>query len=131
MAGTIMRKSYTAHRKSKIIRVKASSKHKAYTRKLSKKTIYVKASPIKDLGKPGKGPKLFSVKKGGLTKYGYSSKDAESTRRNALARAIKAEGPNVVEKRLNAIATYNKNKSPKLYRIFKGDANWVHNKYFA
>jgi hypothetical protein len=131
MAGTILRKSYTAHRKSKVIRIKASKSHKSYTRRLSKKSIRVKASRIKDQGKPGKGPKLWTVKKGGLSKYGYSSKDGMSTRHAALQKAIKAEGPNVIQKRLIAVSNYNKITSPTTHRVMRSDIEWIHKKYFT
>ena len=128
---SIVRKGYVAHRKSKTIRVKATSKHKSYIRRQKSGSYRVKASKIKDRGLPGKGPKLWSVKKGGLGNYGYSSKDSETVRRAALKRGIKKEGPNVIQKRLIAIANYNKRTSPNTHRIMRSDINWIHNNYFA
>jgi hypothetical protein len=128
---SILRKGYTAHRKSKTIRVKGTSKHKSYVRRQKSGSYRVKASKIKDRGLPGKGPKLWSVKKGGLGNYGYSTKDGQTTRRAALKRGIQKEGPNVIQKRLVAIANYNKRTSPKTHSILRSDIDWLHKHFFS
>ena len=47
----------------------------------TKKGVYVKETCIKDLGNPGKGPKLLpKLKSGTLTSHGYSSSDKKDDR---------------------------------------------------
>ena len=57
--GEILRKGYT---------------RKAYTRAdgTKVKEVRVKASCINDKGNKGKGPKLFTLRKGTLSQHGYS-----------------------------------------------------------
>jgi len=131
MSGRIRRKGYVAKRKSQTIYVKGTSKHKSYTRKLSKKSIRVKSSLIKDRGLPGKGPKLWSVRKGGLRNFGYSTSDSASQRHAALERAIAKNGATATERRLIAISNYNKRTSPRTHKIMREDITYIHNKYFA
>jgi len=132
-----MRSGYTMHRKSKTIRVKATTtkagvKRKAYTYHRKAGTTKVRSVPIKDVGAAGKGPKLIGTLKGGmLTRYHYHPVEAETNRHKALERAIRngREDPHAVIKRLVAISTLTKRTLPRASRIYKKDAKWVHKKY--
>ena len=65
---------------------------KSYTRKdgTKVKSSKVKSSMIKDVGKIGKGRRLFEIKdKGMLTDEGYSLKKSLKQRRNSLKKALR------------------------------------------
>jgi hypothetical protein len=99
----------------------------AYKRKTG---VYVDATIvppacIQDTGKPGKGPQLFVLHKGDLTKYGYHSNLSETKRHEALTLALKHIKPLSVYRKLNALYILNKNKDPIISKIYKNDANWV------
>lgn len=108
-------------------------KRRGYTRAngTKVKATTVKAGCIKDRGKKGKGPKLITdLKKGTLTQYGYSSKyRLVGERRPALKKAIKNLGALRVQRKLNAVATLNKNTNPTKSKRMKADANWVSREY--
>ena len=104
-------KVITVHRKAKVV------KRKGYTYKR------------KDVGKPGKGPKLIKIKKGKLVKYGYSTKKPASARRRALAKAVKAYGAATVWRMLHAQVILRKRTQKKVRRKFEVDRDWVAKKY--
>jgi len=114
--GEILRKGYT---------------RKAYTRAdgTRVKATKVKASCIKDKGMKGKGPKLFKLRKGTLSKHGYSLDLKAADRRKALDKAVKAEGHLPVIRKLNALYILQKNTNPVNSRKFKYDQQWVSRKY--
>ena len=88
----------------------------------------VKASTfkIKDRGKTGKGPKLFSLKKGGLSKYGYKTSAARASRHMALSRAISKGVPGItLSHRLGALATLLKRTNPNLSKRLRKNQMWV------
>lgn len=64
---------------------------------------------------------------GVLGKYGYSDIKHKSTRarHSALAKAVKSLGPTDVIRRLNAIATLQKNTQPSLSRKMRSDQRWI------
>jgi len=66
-----------------------------------------------------------SLKKGALTKHGYSTKSPAKVRQTALRKAVKASSPGTVIKRLNIIQVYNKNRSPKVAKIARSDMAFV------
>lgn len=81
----------------------------------------VKTHCRKDTGKPGKGKRLFTLKKGDLTKYGYSLKLNEDERRKALDKAKFSK--NRLIRKLNALRVLHKNTNPtyasRAYRDMK------------
>ena len=84
----------------------------------------------KDLGKPGKGPKLIDIKeKGALTKFGYAIKKSPQARRRALRKAIRKYGALSVYRKLMAQYVFRKNYAPDQAAKFKSDAEWVRNQY--
>jgi len=64
-----------------------------------------------------------------LIKYGYNAKGKDSTRHDALVKAVKNEGHITVIRRLIAISNLNENINPKDSRVFYQDAKWVEKKY--
>jgi hypothetical protein len=90
------------------------------------KGTYVKAKCIKDLGRPGKGPKAIgALRKGELKKHGYSSQKPEAQRHAALNRAIKEFGALGVSRKLMAVANYTVRTQPEKSRIYKADSEWI------
>jgi hypothetical protein len=90
------------------------------------RSVYVKASCIKDLGKPGKGKNgIGPLRKGDLSKYGYSYKLSEAERREALQRAIRAYGPLTTFRKLNAVAKLSSLTNPSAAESFAADRNWI------
>ncbi len=106
---------------------------RSYTRKngVQVRTARVTNTCISDRGGTGKWnnthnePGIGELKKGRLTKFGYSSKHAESTRHVAINKAIRAYGELAVYRMLNAIYVYTKNTSPAQAKIYKEDRDWV------
>jgi hypothetical protein len=72
-----------------------------------------------------KSRKLFVLKKGHLTKYGYHADLSESVRHEALKKALGEYTPLSLFRKLNAVYVLNKNRDKKRAAIFKADANWV------
>ena len=85
----------------------------------------VKAKCVKDRGLPGKGPRLFTVKKGGLTKYGYRLDDKDAIRHQALGKARKKIPYATLVRKLNAIRILHKNTNPTYSRKLKKDMDWL------
>ena len=85
----------------------------------------VKASCIKDRGLKGKGAKLFTVRKGGLTKYGYRLDDDKTVRHQALGKARKHMPYAKLIRKLNAIRILHKNTNPTYANKLKQDMKWL------
>lgn len=80
----------------------------------------------KNRGKPGRGPKLFKLKKGGLSRYGYQAGASTSMRHSALSRAITRGVPGLtLSQRLGALATLLKRTNPVLSRRLRLNQRWV------
>ena len=128
----IMRSGYVAHRKAKVVHVKATSTRKGYTYRVKAGKVRVKAVPIKDVGAAGKGPKVIGkLKAGMLTKYHYHPVETPTARHRALVAAVNKgrEDPHQIIKRLTAISTLTKRTLPNASRIYKRDAKWVHERW--
>ncbi len=108
--------------KGKILRKKYTKK--SFVRKDGvriKKTI-VSASCIKDKGVAGKGQNLFGkIKKGTLTKFGYSTNLNKEQRLSKLKKAVKSLGYSTVIKKLNVVRILNKNTNPVVSSKFYED----------
>jgi len=85
----------------------------------------VGASCIKDRGLPGKGAKLFTVKKGGLTKYGYRLDNSKQVRHQALGKARNHMPYARLIRKLNAIRILHKNTNPTYAKKLKQDMEWL------
>lgn len=110
----------------------------AYTRRvISKngvsKTIRVKTSCVKDMGARGKlpagAPKIGPLKKGELSRFGYSYKHPESDRRQAIRNAIKELGALNLYRKLDAVAKLTVLTSPKASQTFAADRDWIRAHY--
>lgn len=108
------------------------SSHKSRSKtnkKLHIKTYWIKPTCIKSqTGKSVKSTKLITIiDKGILEKYGYTNikELTKTSRKKSLKQAIQENIPLSVYRRLIAIATLNKNKDIKLYKILREDAKWI------
>jgi len=95
----------------------------------TKRGVKVSASCIKDLGKPGKGKKLFTLRKGVLSPFGYSVKKGIPARRVALKKAMGKMTYSELVKRLNALYVLNKNTNPQYASRYRSDMQWVQKNY--
>jgi len=102
-------------------------RRKSYKRKDGTR---VKSTCIEDRGLPGKGPKtLPSPRKGTLGKFGYKASKTSKVRRTSLADAVDELGALPVFRKLNLVATFNKNSNPSLAKKFNLDKAWVKRTY--
>lgn len=114
---------------------------KGYTRKLKSgkviriipkavKTILVSAACINDRGKKGKGTqKIGPLRKGELSKYGYSTRLPRDQRHAALRKAIDKLGSNNVYHKLDAVTKLSVRTDPKRSHTFSIDRDWVKNQF--
>lgn len=80
----------------------------------------------KNRGRRGRGPKLFKLKKGGLSRYGYDTKKPISMRHKALSKAIsRGISSLTLSRRIGALATLLKRTNPKLSRSLRRNQRWV------
>lgn len=111
----------------------------SYIRNLKGKKTKVLAKCIKSQGLPGKTSDRYKgankgigkLTKGELSKYGYTKiKTLNKTKRHKyLDSAIKEYGSSKILKKLGAVKTYQKNKSPEVSRILYDNMRWVRKKY--
>lgn len=95
-------------------------------RSKSGKRTHVPSGCVRNMGAPGKGKqRIGTLKKGLLSKYGYSSQKNTRQRHAALEKAVRAYGPLSVLRKLNAVAVYTRRTSPSVSAIFKADMAWV------
>jgi hypothetical protein len=106
--GMIMRKGYTTKRSSK------------------------KVNPvcIKDMGRPGKGPKTLPPidKNISLADFGYTVKKSSRSRHGSLKRASKKYGTLPILKRVNLIRNYSKGVTDN-YQVLSSDVNYMKDQY--
>ena len=121
--GQILREGYVATRKKKTM----------LGRLLNRGTTYrVKASCIKNKGKPGKGPAVIGpLKKGDLKDAGYDHTYPAHERHMALIKAVSEYGHLSTLRKLNAIAVLNKNVAPTRSKIYRTDRDWIKKNYFT
>lgn len=75
---------------------------------------------------------VIPVTPGTISEWGYSTADPELKRREAIDKAIRAEGSALaIYRHLIARATQLKNVSPRAYRIMRKDAEWLKKKYYG
>lgn len=66
------------------------------------------------------------LRKGGLSKYGYSVRAKNSVRHSALKLAAAINGSLAVSRRLGALATLNKRRSPAQSAVYRKNQHWVY-----
>lgn len=91
----------------------------------TRRGVRVKPVCIRDRGKPGKGERLFVLRRGSLRKHGYSAKKSDVARHRALARAVRAEGYTPVIRKLNAVSILQMNTNPAVSKKMRRDMEYV------
>jgi hypothetical protein len=102
----------------------------SYKKKTGKK-VSVKSSCIRDLGAPGKGPKLITIPKediGLLSKHGYHLNDNNEERIGSITKALKHSPKLKVLKHLNALRTLF-GKDVKFHSKIDHDVKWMQKHY--
>lgn len=91
---------------------------------------YVGTKCVKDIGLPGKSTQSIGpLKKGELSKYGYSMRQEEKNRHEALEKAVEKYGALGVYRKLDAVAKLTFHSIPQASKIYEKDQNWVKEKY--
>jgi hypothetical protein len=134
--GYIARHSYARRYRTSIrergytVKKASGTTYKVYPKN---ETLYVPAACVKDLGKPGKGvPEgqgIGPLRKGEMTKFGYSSKKSEEERHDALKKAVAELGPLSTYRKLDAVAKLGARIAPDASRIFAKDRDWVQRRF--
>jgi hypothetical protein len=95
-----------------------------------KRTVVQKSIfQIKDRGAPGKGPKLITMKPGGLGGPGYMS-SAERTRHARLNASVQKDGYERTMHRLTALTVYGKRTmTDRQKRQLQKDRDWLSQQY--
>lgn len=116
-----MTRKLTVHRKG--------YHRKAYVRKSGAKVKAAYVPPttykIEDIGAPGRGKKVFKVRKGLLKKVGYSTHLPDEERHRALRKADKLYGSVRLWRMLNAQLVYRKRIPDGVKSTFQEDRDWV------
>lgn len=113
----------------------------SYTRKSYTRSPYTRKSGVRVKGSKVSGAKVSSncikmrgshglrvipkLRKGELSKFGYSSSASVAERERALRKAVKAYTAISTFRKLNALMVLNKNKNPRLSNIFRRDRDWI------
>jgi hypothetical protein len=82
-------------------------------------------------GKTRRGKGIGPLREGELSQFGYSgvAKLSDARRHAALKLAVRKFGALSVIRKLNAVAVYTKNTSPKVSRIFRSDMAWIRREF--
>lgn len=108
---------------------KSHTSHSKSGKKINVKGHWVAPGCILSvMGRSTKGPKLITLmEKDVLKSFGYTKVEniTKSSRQKALKKAIQTIKPLSIYRRIIAIATLNKNKNDKLYKILREDAKWI------
>ncbi len=121
-----MKKKYQPKPYSRKKCLKGTVSRRSYVKKNGTR---VKAGCVKSKGLRSKGKKpirgIPTLKKGTLSKHGYSVKSPREERHKSLRRSVKEHGKGVVIKKLNAVRVLSRNTNPKNSAIFTSDMKYV------
>jgi hypothetical protein len=104
----------TVHRKGKTYKIFPSSK-----------PTFVKGKCIKSTRKATGTARFGPLKKGELTKLGYSSRYSEQERHKALQKAVIAYGALGVYRKLDAVAKLSVHTIPTASAVYTADREWI------
>jgi hypothetical protein len=110
---------------------------RAYRVYPSASRMLVRSGCIRNRGLPGKGilrggktmKTIGPLRKGELTKHGYSTKNKTMKRQSALRKAVKEFGALGVYRKLNAVAKLGVRTMSRAAKTFKRNRNWVRKTY--
>lgn len=92
-------------------------------------SYYVPAACIIDKGKKGEGVPggkgIAPLRKGELTKFGYTTRLPGEERHKAIEKAVSEYGALSIYRKLNAVAKLSLRVAPEASKVFKTDRDWV------
>lgn len=132
--GMIERKAYGRRYSTAVLqegfRKKTRSGRTITVKPHKRRLTFVESRCVKDTGLPGKGEeKIGPLRKGELSKYGYTLKISQTQRRKALKKAIDEFGALGVYRKLDAVAKLTSRSIPEASREFAKDRDWVNETY--
>ncbi len=96
-------------------------------------SYYVPAACIIDKGKKGEGVPggkgIAPLRKGELTKFGYTTRLPGEQRHKAIEKAVAEFGALSIYRKLNAVAKLSLRVAPEASKTFKADRDWVMKTY--
>jgi hypothetical protein len=128
--GMIERKAYARRYSTAVLQEgfkKKTRSGKSITVKPHKrKSTRVDSKCVKNTGLPGKGKESIGpLRKGELSKYGYTLKISQLQRHKALKKAINEFGALGVYRKLDAVAKLTSRTIPEASKQFEEDRDWV------
>ena len=132
--GMIERKAYARRYSTAVLHEgfkKRTRSGKTVTVKPHKRRLtLVESRCVKDTGLPGKGTeKIGPLRKGELSKYGYTLKISEAQRHKALKKAIDEFGALGVYRKLDAVVKLTSRTIPEASKLFEKDRDWLKETY--
>jgi hypothetical protein len=123
--GMIERKEY-ARKYSTAVLKKGFTTRKGKRFPHKSNLTYIGPRCVKDTGLPGKGKQSIGpLRKGELSKHGYTMRESEELRHKALRKAIDEYGALGVYRKLDAVAKLTERTIPDASKIYSKDRNWV------
>jgi hypothetical protein len=132
--GMIERKEFARKYSTAVLqegfRRKTKSGKITYIKPRKRTFTYVEPKCVKDIGLPGKGQQTIGpLRKGELSKHGYTMQEKEENRHKALRKAVKEYGGLGVYRKLDAVAKLTVRTIPEASKIYEKDRNWVKEKF--
>jgi hypothetical protein len=132
--GMIERKAYARRYSTAVLqegfKKKTRSGRTVTVKPHKRRLTLVESKCVKDTGLPGKGTQSIGpLRKGELSKYGYTLKISELQRRKALKKAIDEFGALGVYRKLDAVAKLTSRTIPEASKQFEKDRDWVKETY--
>lgn len=132
--GMIERKAYARRYSTAVLqegfKKKTRSGRTVTVKPHKRRSTLVESKCVKNTGLPGKGPQSIGpLRKGELSKYGYTLKISQAQRHKALKKAINEFGALGVYRKLDAVAKLTSRTIPEASKQFEGDRDWVKEVY--
>ena len=131
--GQIERKPFVRRYSSKV-RQEGFTVHrngKTYKVFPKEKSMYVEPTCVPNKGKPGTGipVSIGPLRKGELSKHGYSFRKSEGARHTALKSAVNEYGALGVFRKIDAVAKLTKTTIPEASKVYTEDRTWIQSKF--
>lgn len=131
--GQIERKPFVRRYTSKVRQEGFTVRRNGKTYKVfpKEKSMYVEPSCVPDRGKPSTGipVSIGPLRKGELSKHGYSFRKSEGARHKALKLSVDDYGALGVFRKLDAVAKLTKATIPEASKVYTDDREWIQSKF--
>ena len=131
-SGKVLRKGYVRRYSTPVRKAGITVHRKGKTYKVFPKAAVatVKATCIKEVGSGKRKTVRFGpLKKGELTKLGYSSRNPDEKRHDSLKAAVKLYGALGVYRKLDAVAKLSAHSLPSASVVYTRDREWIRATY--